>query len=412
MPITEIIFWTTLGILLAFYFSYYLIMQRASKIKNSNVKKKNYHPSVSLVVATYNEEHTILRKLRNIRELDYPKNKLEVLVVDSASTDDTVSVVKDFLNKNGDVLNLRLLVQEKRMGKASALNHAWKYCSGDIVILSDADVLLEKDAVSKMVANFADPTVGAVTGAAIITNSSHSPSTKLEQNYRGIFEILRKGESNLDSTPVFNGPFSAYRRELIENLRSDTVTDDIELAITVRKKGFRTIYDSTAKFYECTPPTMMGRLKQKQRRAQGLVQALLRHSNMLFNPAYGNFGKIILPSEFFMCICSPLILVLLLTTFALSVITGPSVFLKALMVLSVVTGIVFIVLPKFISSLNSLLKPLTLVWTFLDSQLCLLLGMIGLTRKPNYMWEQNTEVRLLARNQSEPISTLRNSLEG
>jgi cellulose synthase/poly-beta-1,6-N-acetylglucosamine synthase-like glycosyltransferase len=242
--------------------------------------------------------------------------------------------------------------------------------------------------------------VGAVTGKVIV-QSSGSFSTNVEKTYRGIFDILRQGESNLDSTPIFNGPLSAYRRELIDEIREDTVTDDIELAMNIRKKGFRTLYDDRAIFYERYPSTLRGRLKQKQRRAQGLVQSLLRHSSMIFRRSYGKYGSIILPSHFFMSIVSPILVLVLLLSFAISVFFMPGIFLVSALVLLLAAEGVSRLLSRMTGKKR--LTPIGFIETFLDGQFSLLLGMLTLMYRTDYAWEKIEEIRQEP-NLSTPIS--------
>ena len=185
------------GIVSIFYFAYYSLNLYQSK-KDSGFQKKEIFPKVSLVIPTYNEEKTIFRKLENLRNLKYPKKMLEILVIDSNSSDNTKEIVADLVQRYKGKLNLRLLCQNCRLGKALAINFALKHCNGEICIISDADAIFEKNAITKLVENFADPRIGAVTGKLVILNANQSSITKLEKNYRSIFEILRVGERNLD----------------------------------------------------------------------------------------------------------------------------------------------------------------------------------------------------------------------
>ena len=200
-----------------------------------NPSVKVYAPSVSVVVPTYNEEDTIVHKLRNLMEQNY--SNTEIIIVDGASEDKTVELIEKFVKDNG--FDLKLIKEEERRGKASALNDVFKCCSKEIVVITDADATWEKDTLKKAVSNFSDPNVGAVTGRQILLNPNQSLATKVEKTYRNIYEVLRVGEQAIDSTPIFHGEISCFRRSLIENISEDSMADDSELAVKIRKKGFR-----------------------------------------------------------------------------------------------------------------------------------------------------------------------------
>lgn len=201
-------------ILFLFYSIYFSLMWMKSKdwkpLKNRGMEC--FEPSFSLVVPTYNEESTIVQKLRNLMEQDYPK--MEIILVDSASEDRTVQLIERFVKDNS--MTVKLITEKERKGKASALNGVLKkHCSGTIIVITDADAIWEKDALRKLASNFSDPTIGAATGRQILLNANQNLTTKLEKVYRSIFEVLRIGESSLDSTPIFNGPLMAFRSDLL-----------------------------------------------------------------------------------------------------------------------------------------------------------------------------------------------------
>lgn len=366
--------------------------------KSGSIQRALITPSVSLIIPTFNEEATITQKLNNIKELDYPKNMMEILVVDSASTDNTRKHVKAFIAEKINELKISLIEQEKRKGKACALNEAWALCHGEILVLSDADSLLEQDSLRQVVSNFANPSVGAVTGRQILINPKQSAATHMERGYRDLFEILRIGESQLDSTPIFHGELVAFRRSLNEDLSSDSVADDTELAIRIRKKGYRAIYDPNAKFYEYAPPTLKARVKQKQRRGMGLIQQFVRFRNLMFNRAFGKYGFLILPGEFFMHVVSPLMLATLVVLFIYIIITNPLYILLvaffSVSFLIVASGILMV--SKLVSPTNRIPNPLAVMLAFLHSQMCLLLSFFLIaTKKRSHQWEKIEDIRSL-----------------
>jgi cellulose synthase/poly-beta-1,6-N-acetylglucosamine synthase-like glycosyltransferase len=186
-------------------------------------------------------------------EQDYPS--VELIVIDSASNDRTVELVRQFTKDHK--IKVRLVREKQRKGKASALNLVFsKYCSGEIIAITDADAIWEKDTLRKLVSSFSDSSIGAVTGRQVLLNTDQKSAAKLEKAYRSVFDVLRVGETILDSTPIFNGPLMAFRSSLLEPIPEDTIADDSHLAVEIRRKGFRSVYNSDALFYEYVPPTL------------------------------------------------------------------------------------------------------------------------------------------------------------
>ena len=366
MSIPENLFWFSVSLLAVVYIGYYSLCLYVVKTKKLKVRKNmKFRPKVSFVIATWNEEKTILGKLKNTLALDYPKNKLEIIVIDSGSTDQTNNIVRKFKR-------VRLIAEKERKGKADALNKAFKKCKGDIVVISDSDCRLDKDILKKSMPYFFDPKVGALTGRQILLNSKENLATKTEQNYRNFYFMIRKAESIIDSTLVFHGEFSAFRRKLLDNIYDDSVADDSELALRIRKKNYRALMIWDAIYREYAPNRLSDRMKQKYRRAQGLVQIMSRFFSTFFlNPAYGYFGMLIFPVEFFMHAISPFIVILaLITMFFLP--------LNLLILISFATIVALSI--KIVRSF---------MLTFMHSQYACLKGMVSyLFKGSSFNWEK------------------------
>jgi len=313
MSIPETLFYLSVSLLVIVYVGYYSLCLYVTKTKKLNVKKNaKFRPKVSFVIPTWNEGNTIEGKLKNTLKLKYPKDKLEIIAIDSGSTDSTKKIIKKFKN-------IKLIEEKERHGKASALNKVFKYCKGDIIVISDADSRLKEDILLKSMPYFFDTRVGALTGKLVLINPDENMTTKIEKNYRKFYHLIRNAESILDSTVVFHGPFSAFRNGLVKKISKDSVADDTELAIRIRKKNYKTLFISDAIFWEYTPTKFSERIKLKQRRAHGIIQIMFRFfSTFFFNPDYRIFGFLIFPVEFFMHVISPiLILVILISAFFL-----------------------------------------------------------------------------------------------
>lgn len=343
-------------------------------------------PFVSVVVPTYNEEDTINNKLRNLMEQEY--SNMEIIIMDSASEDRTIELITKSMQAMKDSgLNVKLMRESERRGKASALNEAFKLCAGEIVAMTDADAIWRKDTLANAISNFSNPDVGAVTGRQILLNPDQSLATKVERTYRNVYEVLRIGESMLDSTPIFHGEISCFRRSLIENISEDSMADDSELAVKVRKKGFRSIYDPNTVFYEHAPPTFGSRLAQKVRRGQGLIQLFFRERGVLFNQKYQKFGVFVFPAEFFMHVVSPMLVLAFLLSF---------LYTLFLIDLRLTIGLGLTVVVFLAVSTLTKISIVSLPLSFLNSQSILLLSlMYQMLGKSQHKWAKVTEVRKL-----------------
>lgn len=382
-----------LGMSLALiYFIYYLLMIKRSR-ERENWKNNEVLREISVIIPTYNEEATISRKLENLLEQDYPKKLLEIVIIDSGSTDRTVSLVEKFVQNHSEAKVL-FLKESERVGKTHAVNMAYSKSSGEIKIISDSDALLEKNAIRRVVNNFADSRVGAVTGRQILMNPEHSAATAMEEAYRRIYQVLRIGESFVDSTPIFHGELAAYKADLIEPLPENKSADDSRLANIIRKKGFRAVYDRDAIFYEYAPPSFKARYIQKVRRGQGLIRVFWDFKNVLFKPKYGKYGLIVMPAEFFMHCVSPFIVVALLALFIVSVLEAPLFFIRVSTALALLLLFSFVLSKTKVFRERQLPDVHNLFISFVSSQLILFAAiLLCIQGKSLHKWQKVEEIR-------------------
>lgn len=359
-----------------------------------NPTKPDLKTRITFVIPTYNEELTIKGKLLNLIEQTYPLNLMEVIIIDSNSQDKTVEIVNNFMFEHPE-LDIKIIKEDRRLGKSKAVNKAFSSaCSqSEIIMMSDADVYLEKDAVQKVVSNFSDPMVGAVCGRQILINSEESKETRMEAIYRSFYEKLRIGESTIDSTPLFEGQFAAYRAKVIrgENVRENASADDCQLAVIVRRKGFKAICDGKAFFYEYSPPDRASQQTQKVRRGQGLARLFWHNKDVMFKKKYGRFGLYILPANFFMHIVSPFLVfgvpILCFASFSCYLLEGGGLQWVAV---SLMLACITVVIGYFIDEK----KYLSIAWTFLEYQMILLRGiLLILGGKSLHKWQQVEKIR-------------------
>ncbi|MEM4275793.1 MAG: glycosyltransferase [Candidatus Nitrosocaldaceae archaeon] len=300
----EHIIWHIPTIIIASFYTIYgllaLLLGKEEKYKEmlKNIKNYNYKPFISIVIPTYNEEKIIASKLENTLSIDYPKDRIEIIVIDS-STDKTPEIVAKYTMHYPYIK----LIKTERKGPAAAFNKAFSIARGEIAIRTDCDSLLKSDSISEMVANFADERIGAVTSRLIAPNNEG-----LEVNYRSIQHRIQIAESIIDSTYIFQS-FSAFRRDLIRPIT--TSADDADVALNIRKQGYKAIYDPDSIFYEASPLTAKERIEVKSRRAVGHINLLLKNIGLCFNPKFSWYGMLILPMNLFMIVISPTLMLLM-----------------------------------------------------------------------------------------------------
>lgn len=353
-------------------------------------------PTVSVVIPTYNEASVIRQKLENVALLDYPRDKLEVLVVDSASTDETQSIVKRIVQEHRGDLNLVLVEQPFRRGKSEAINEALRWTRSEIMVLTDADVTFDPLSVRKLVRDFERSEVGAVSGVEVPVGSK-SFLTGIEADYRRVYTAIRMAEAETDTPFMCESELSAYRRDLIDPLPKGVVCDDVELTINIRSKGFKAIYAPDVSFLETEAGNLSPKLQHKLRRGMNNQHALLQNAKVLFNRNLGKYGTIIFPFEFFVHILSPILLSLAAILFLCILVLSPMSALIALVATAFLSLPALAITNSLISryrgtdvmSLHGTGSWLLGAAAFLGFQFVLLTGLLKLAFKgPETNWQQ------------------------
>ncbi len=277
-----------------------------ARLECKNGSTSTYYPNISIIIPVHNEEKVIENRINNIYETSYPKDKIELIVVNSGSADNTSHILK---NKFGN--EITLIEEEERKGKAHAINLALKECRGEIVILTDGPTLYEVNSISEMVRNFQDPAIGGATLCYSIPNSEKNKTNLSEQLFWKYKDKIRVLESQLQSTSYLSGEACAFRRSIIDTVAEDTIADDANIAFQILSKGHRVIASDKSHFIEKSPSSDEY-LKVKARRALGGLQEIIRHRRLFFNRNYGMLGMVILPYRFFMELVAPILFVILL----------------------------------------------------------------------------------------------------
>jgi poly-beta-1,6-N-acetyl-D-glucosamine synthase len=291
-------FWFSALFVCYVYIGYPAVLLVWRWIRARPVQKKYWEPTVSVLIAAYNEEDNIERKLRNCLSLDYPKDKLQIIVSLDGSTDGSERLVRKY-----EACGVELVHSKQHTGKAGALNRAMHRATGDIVVFVDVRQRLARNAISELVANCADESVGAVSGELLLMDSTDHESTTDVGLYWRYEKALRVLESQVHSIAGATGAIYAIRRELYEKLPEDALIDDVLTPLRIVLKGKRTVVDSEAKAYDivaCCPLAEYGR---KVRTLTGNYQLLRQLPELLLpwkNPIFFQFvshkvGRLLVP---------------------------------------------------------------------------------------------------------------------
>ena len=235
----------------------------------------SHHEKLTILLPIWNESLVIDKKLSDLKR-NYPF-EISLLVIDSASDDDSVVKVNDWFSRNESTFSTtQLIVMPERSGKTSAVKLALETLAEQnyqgLVLMTDADALIDEGAIIRLHGWFADSSIGAVGSSA-----RRKTSLNGEIEYRELFEQLRQGESKIDSTPFLEGSCMMWRHGsfIPSKLNTAANADDAQITALIRFAGLRTIFDSEAKFTDFAPSTIDGQRRQKIRRAQGLQTMLM-----------------------------------------------------------------------------------------------------------------------------------------
>lgn len=261
--------------------------------ERARVFDTTFTPAVSVIIAAYNEAKVINKTIATLLSSDYPD--LDILVVDDGSKDDTAGVVMAAYGADPRVT----VIRKPNGGKASALNLGIKQCRGEIIVALDADTVFAPDTVNKLVRHFADPAIGAVSGNVKVGNRNNPLTIWQAVEYITSQNFDRRAFDLLNCITVVPGAVGAWRKDaviLAGLYSSQTLAEDTDLTFKIRKLGYRIVTDNAALAYTEAPDTLRDLAKQRFRWAFGTLQCLWKHRSALFNPRFGAFGTVAMPS--------------------------------------------------------------------------------------------------------------------
>ena len=272
----EIVFWFLVGTVFYTYAGYPLILFLVSSFSRKPVVKEKYEPTVSIVVSVYNEEKTIEQKLQNLLELDYPEEKLEILVGSDGASDKTDQIISKFHSSR-----IRFYRFVANFGKPLVLNELVKEAHGSVIVFTDARQSLDRQAVKTLVKNFSDPRIGCVSGELYFRSETSGSVEEGMDVYWRYEKFLRKHESRIGSMLGATGALYAVLRNLIPVLPAKILVDDMYIPLAVVKKGYRAIFENEAYVYDRPSTRPAEEFKRKVRTLAGNYQIFSHFARLL-----------------------------------------------------------------------------------------------------------------------------------
>lgn len=266
----EIVLYSSIAVLGYTYLGYPLLLAVWVRYGRIPVHKAEATPSVTVVIAVWNEALRIKDRLTDCLAQEYPEQCLNIVVVSDGSTDGSAEVVKSIGSSR-----VKLVALEKRMGKAVALNHGMMAADGEIIVYTDARQKFSSTAVRELVQNFTDPTVGAVTGELVLEESLDKGSRSHAGGlYWKVEKWIRKNEGAIDSVIGATGAIYAIRRSLYSSLPPGTILDDLLTPMQIAMRGLRVVFEARALAYDVVPSNYRAEFSRKVRTLAGNYQAI------------------------------------------------------------------------------------------------------------------------------------------
>jgi len=367
----KLLFWLCAALVAYAYFGYAIWLWLLACLCGRPILRKSISPTVSIIIAARNEEANLPAKLENLRRLDFPKDRLQIVIASDGSTDRTASILQE------QASHICPVILDKSHGKAGALNEAVKRATGEILVFLDARQFVELDSVSELVACFADPTVGAVSGELLLESASAAQSSDALGIYWKIEKIVRKLESASGSVVGVTGAIYAIRRELYTEIPDGTILDDVFVPMNVARTGKRVIFQPSAIARDRLFSEKGKEFSRKVRTLTGNYQ-LLRLSPWLLSPSNPLLFRFI--SHKLLRLLVPLLLVLMLVTSAMA--TGP--FFRTIFWLQILFYVLAVL--GSLSPSTRKLKPVAIANTFVMLNAAAALAFYNFVAGRNRVW--------------------------
>ena len=260
-------------------------------LKKKETYSNNYHPNVSILIPAHNEEKTITKTIKSVLKLDYPKDRLRIIVINDNSKDKTKEVAKKFK---------RVLVidnKHKGIGKASALNYGLKFVNTELFAVLDADSEVSPDSLKKLVTLFKDKEVAAAISEIKVKNL-HNTLTHIQRIEYILATFIRKLMSKIDTLHITPGVLSVYQTDIVKKLHNfdeNNITEDLEIAMRLRYNNYKVEMHEDAITYTNVPFTFSKLWNQRIRWFRGFIQNNLKYKKMIMSKKHGLMGKFQMP---------------------------------------------------------------------------------------------------------------------
>jgi len=279
MTSLELLFWISAAIFAYSYVGYPLLLAVVAGLRPSPaVRSSPITPSLTVLMVVHNESAALERKLRNCLGLDYPPEALDLLIVSDGSSDGTEAVAARYADQG-----VRVLLLPGPRGKAACIAEALGHCRGEVVVLCDVRQEIERGALRALVADLADPTVGAVSGELLLRDGGQSAGGSGLSTYWSYEKTVRRLESRIDSVVGATGALYAIRRTLLRPLDPRTILDDVLIPMEAVLAGYRVVFEPRARAWDIPPDRSVHEFRRKVRTLAGNFQ-LLELRPALANP--------------------------------------------------------------------------------------------------------------------------------
>ena len=307
----SLLFWGSISLVAYTFIGYPIALAAWSKLRPWQWKQEPCEPSVSIVISAYNEAALIVRKIQNLLDLDYPRDRVEILVGSDGSTDGTAQRLLEISDERLHVFNFPV-----RRGKPAVLNTLVPRALGEIVVLCDVRQTFEPGVLRALVRSFSDPQVGAVSGEVILTTEDETVVTQGSGFYWRYETFIRSRECIVDSSIAVTGPIYAIRKSLFEPIPADTLVEDVLIPLRIARRGYRVIVDTDARAFDPAFATAGQELTRKVRTLAGNFQLFAREP-WLFNPWMNRLWWQTLSHKALRLLIAPLQVTLIATNVAL-----------------------------------------------------------------------------------------------
>ncbi|VVB70263.1 Glycosyltransferase AglI [uncultured archaeon] len=278
---------------LMIFFSVLVILMFFEKKENPQINP-DYKPLVSIIMPCYNDGKYSVEAIGELLKATY--KKIEIIVINDGSTDDSLQLLKQIKNKRVKVLNNQI-----NLGKAASLNKGIKQSKGELILVIDGDTIVEKTAIENAVKLISNEKIGAVVGIVRVKNNDKILEKIQEVEYLVNFGFWSKALGNKDSIFITPGPFALYKKKILRQVNyfdKNNITEDMDVGIKIRKLGYNIIRSEKSIVYTYIPNKLNNLFRQRTRWSRGKIFNIFKHREILFKKKYGFLGKIMMPLSF------------------------------------------------------------------------------------------------------------------